>query len=90
MELTPEQAGFMMTNDVKNNDTFSITTTESTRVLRETGQWSTSNSTIKISYENGTVDELPYTVISESEISVTSPIEMQGMEMMGDLTFRKE
>ena len=90
MELTPEQAGFMMTIDVRNDDTFSMTTTDSTGVLTETGQWTTSNSTIKISYENGTVDELPYTVISESEISVTSLMEMQGMELMGDLTFRKE
>ena len=90
MELTPEQAEFMIIIDVKDDGKFSMTTTDSTGTLTESGDWSTSNSTINVSYEDGSNDELPYTVISESEISVISPMEMQGMELMGDLTFRKE
>jgi hypothetical protein len=90
MELTPEQAKFMMTIDVKNDGTFSMTTTDSTGTLTEAGEWSTADNTIKISYENGVTDELPYNVISANEITVTSPIEMQGMQIVADLTFRKE
>ena len=90
MELTPEQAEFMMTIDVKNDGTFSMTTTDSTGTLLESGDWSTSNSTITISYDDGRVDELPYAVVTDSEITVTSPIEMQGMQLMAELTFKKD
>ena len=89
MELTPEQAGFMINGELKNDGTFSMTTTDSTGSITETGDWSTSNSTLIMSYEDGRNDQLEYTV-SGDEITLTSLIEMQGIEIMAELTFRKE
>ena len=89
MELTPEEAGFMVTGTVKDDGTFSMTTTDSTGTIVELGEWSTNGSTLTMAYEDGRSDELQYSV-SDNVIKVTSPIEMQGMELMADLEFLKQ
>ena len=89
MELTPEEAEFMVSGEVKSDGTFSMTNTDSTVTITETGEWNTSGSTLIMTYEDGREDELEYS-ISGNEITVTSLIEMQGMELMAELTFRKE
>ncbi len=89
MELTPEQAEFMITGVVKDDGTFSMTTTDSTGTITETGTWSTEGITLTLNYEDGRSDDLQYSV-SENVIKVTSSIEMQGMQLMADLEFIKQ
>ena len=88
-ELTPAQAGFMVTATASSDGTFQMTTTDSTGNIQQTGTWSTSGNVITINYDDGTSDTIEYTV-SGNTISITTQIEMQpGSELLVILEFIK-
>lgn len=88
-ELTPEQAGFMITVSAGNDGKFQMNTTDSTGTLQQSGTWSTSGNVITVNYDDGTSDTMEYTV-SDNAMTVNTQIEMQpGSQILVMLDFIK-
>ena len=89
MELTPAQAGFMITGTVNSDGTFQMNTTDSTGTLQENGTWSTSGTVITMSYTDSTARTMEYTV-NNNIVTVATPVELQpGVEVPSILEFLK-
>lgn len=89
MELTPEEAGIMMTGVASADGKMELTTIDSSGTLVESGTWSTSSGKLTLVFEDETVT-MDYSV-SGNIITVNTPLEIEeGMELPAILDFRKD
>lgn len=89
MELTPEEAGMMMTAVASADGKMELTTIDSTGTLVEDGTWSTNNGKLTLVFDEETV-VADYSV-DGNIISISTPLEIEeGMEVPAILDFRKD
>ena len=87
MELTPEEAGMMMTGVASSDGKMELTTIDSSGTLVESGTWSTKSGTLTLVFEDETVT-MGYSV-SSNIITVNTPLEIEeGVELPSILDFR--
>ncbi len=89
MELTPEEAGMMMTGVASADGKMELTTIDSSGTLVESGTWSTKSGKLTLVFDDETVT-MDYSV-SGNIITVNTPLEIEeGVELPAILDFRKD
>lgn len=89
MELTPEEAGMMMTGVASADGKMELTTIDSSGTLVESGTWSTKSGKLTLVFDDETVT-MDYSV-SGNIITVNTPLEIEeNVELPAILDFRKD
>lgn len=89
IELTPEQAGYNVTANFKDDLTFKSTTVTSDSTTIDTGTWGTNDGTLTITIDGEEPESSPYT-IDGNVVTIESTVPYQGVEIDANLEFTKQ